>query len=85
MQTAPKEINLMRNWYALVLLLITLLASTGCREKPQEPPLPESSSGKLFESQRAALEKAKAVEAELAKQAAKQAEAATQQQEQSSP
>ena len=81
MQSAPKETSLIGNWPTIILLLLTLLASAGCREKPQEPPLPESESAKLFETQRAALEKAKAVQAE----AAKQAEAMKQQEEQSSP
>ena len=85
MQTAPKETNLICNGRILIALLFTVLTSVACREKPQEPPLPESSSTKLFEVQRAALEKAKAVEAELAKQAAKQTEAVKQQEEQSSP
>ena len=81
MQSALKETSMIGNWPTIILLLLTLLASAGCREKPQEPPLPESESAKLFETQRAALEKAKAVQA----QAAKQAEAMKQQEEQSSP
>ena len=81
MQFAPKKTSLIGNGHTIILLLLTLLASAGCREKPQEPPLPESESAKLFETQRAALEKAKAVQAE----AAKQAEAMKQQEEQSSP
>ena len=81
MQFASKETSLIGNWPTITLLLLTLLVSAGCREKPQEPPLPESESAKLFETQRAALEKAKAVQVE----AAKQAEAMKQQEEQSSP
>ena len=81
MQSTSKETSLIGNWRTIILLLLTLLVSAGCREKPQEPPLPESESAKLFETQRAALEKAKAVQVE----AAKQAEAMKQQEEQSSP
>ena len=81
MQSAPNEPSLIGNWPTITLLLLTLLVSAGCREKPQEPPLPELESAKLFETQRAALEKAKAVQVE----AAKQAEAMKQQEEQSSP
>ncbi len=85
MQSATKKPSLIGNGHIIALLLLTLLASAGCREKPQDPPLPESESAKLFETQRAALEKAKAVQAQADQLAAKQAEALKQQEEQSSP
>ena len=34
MQSAPNETSLIGNWPTIILLLLTLLVSVGCREKP---------------------------------------------------
>ena len=66
------------NWQTGIVLLVAVLAIAACGEKPEEPTAPESASPKLFEAQREALEKAKAVELEVEKRA----EALRQQEEQ---
>lgn len=55
--------------------VILAIASAGCDQaKPYKPPTP-TSSDRLFDSQRAALEKAKTVEGSIEQSAAKQREA----------
>ena len=60
----------------IALSLFTLaLANAGCDQpKPYKPPTP-SSSERLFDSQRSALEKAKTVEGSIEQSAAAQREA----------
>ena len=50
------------NWQTVVALTVTVLTIAACSEKPQEQPVPESAPAKLFQAQREALEKARAVE-----------------------
>lgn len=45
-----------------VLLTCGALMLAACGEKPQQPPVPETQPAQLFQSEREALEKAKAVE-----------------------
>lgn len=56
-------------------LVVAALANAGCEQpKPYKPPTP-SSSERIFDSQRSALEKAKTVEGSIEQSAAAQREA----------
>lgn len=56
-------------------LVVVALANAGCEQpKPYKPPTP-SSSERIFDSQRSALEKAKTVEGSIEQSAAAQREA----------
>jgi len=62
MQSSPNKTNGVGSCLSSVALIVTALALAACGEKPQQPPLPETAPTKLFQSEREALEKAKAVE-----------------------
>lgn len=62
MQSTPNKTNGIGSCLSGVALIVTALALAACGEKPQQPPLPETAPTKLFQSEREALEKAKAVE-----------------------
>lgn len=62
MQSSPNKTNGVGSCLPCVALIVTALALAACGEKPQQPPLPETAPTKLFQSEREALEKAKAVE-----------------------
>ena len=46
---------------SLVFFLTTTFGLVACGEKPQQPPAPETPPVKLFQTERTALDKAKAV------------------------
>lgn len=62
MQSAPNNANNIGKWLSGVTLIVTALSLAACGEKPQQPPVPETAPAKLFQTEREALEKAKAVE-----------------------
>ena len=60
------------NWPAVIVLTVASLLLSACSEKPQQPPVPQieptqPEPAKLFQQQRSALDKAKAVEQTLEK------------------
>ena len=62
MQSTPNKTNGIGGWLTDAALIMTALTLAACGEKSQQPPIPETAPAKLFQSERAALEKAKAVE-----------------------
>ena len=64
----------------LIVLLLTTTLLTACEEKPYKPPVPhtepDKSATKLFEPQRAALDKAKGVGKTVEQASQEQKEAA---------
>ena len=73
MQLSTRSTDRICNWKSghkktAIALLFAALANISCGEKPQ-PPAEESTQTKLFQAQREALEKAKAVELAAKKQA----------------
>ena len=67
MQSIMNKRDRICNWQAAVVLTLAISGSVACGKKVEEPPLSESDQ--LFQSQREALEKAKAVELAAAKHA----------------
>ena len=62
MQSTPNKTNAISCRLSGVALIVTALSLAACDEKPQQPPVPETAPAKLFQTEREALEKAKAVE-----------------------
>ena len=72
-----QQLDRRSNWPAVIVLTVAPLFFSACGEKPQQPPVPQtapslpeptqSEPAKLFQQQRSALDKAKAVEQALEK------------------
>lgn len=62
MQSTQNKTNVIGCRLSGVTLIVTALSLAACGEKPQQPPVPETAPVKLFQTEREALEKAKAVE-----------------------
>lgn len=62
MQSTSSKVIGTGSWLSGAVLIVAALALAACGEKPQQPPAPETAPVKLFQSEREALEKAKAVE-----------------------